>query len=424
MLSACAGDDTTYGSVDASVDAPAFDGTVDPPETDGGVDASDAQPSERPPWLLMSLHGSEQSEMVAFSLAANAVDGRLAYEGTMGATYAADDGTLWLLQQEIDRVVRLDPDAPWRGGASWNVRLDDRADGGYANANPIAVVAGPVGKAYALRFNRNRIAILDTNQAGDASAPIGSIDLSSFVDPDDSDRYVEVVGAVYLASRRQLLVLLGNVDLNQVDPQGYFALCTALKPRLIAIDTTTDTIVAPLDGGLEPSAIDLAGYNPLSAGLVLDAPRARLLVLHSGCNPPSGTVGVPGPTERRGVEAIDLATGAVSTVLDLSSRGYPSAWRRLDADHFVLGFDFGYETFVWDVRTAALGASVQGAPSLMAYDGRGTFVGITTDYLPDGGSISNVVSSKLEGDGGTTVLAPVPFPSTGGFASGVDFWAP
>jgi hypothetical protein len=428
MAVSCTGDDTTYSATDGGHDATTSDVQV-PDEDSGSVPTVDAGLS-RPPWLLLTLNYAAESEMVAYSVPAKAVDSRLTYDGQLGTTYV-DDSRLWLLEQQKDVVVKLDPKAPWKGGPSWNVRLDDRVDGGKTNADPIAVVAGPAGKAYVLRFNRNRIAVVDTNvTTADAAAPTKVIDFTSLLGPGDRDGNVDVVGAVYFAARQRLYVLLGNMDLKNVALDGYTFLCGATKPLLVAVDTNTDTVVPALDGGAPASPIALDGYNPVFNGMLYDAPRDRMLVFHAGCNLPGAPDAGPGPVDRRRIEAVNLNTGAVSTVVDLNALGYPAARAKIDDGHFVLGFfgvNFGpSQTFYWDVTSSTLGAEIKGAPDMYSYDGKGALIGTRTDYLADGGFAASVVSLKLDaGDAGATTLGPVPYSKPSDFSPGaVDYWSP
>jgi len=401
-LWACASDDTIAwpgpdgGAVDASVDS-----TV--PISDAGS-TSDA--GSAPPWLLLSVGGSvPTTDMVAYSLPKRAVDGRITYDG-FGTTYV-DGPVLWLLRQQGDIVRKLDPSAPWRGGPSWNVAAKDRADGGANYADPIAVVAGPAGKAYVLLFNRNLVAVIDPTQNQDPATPLKTIDLSRFVDPADGDGTVDLSGAVYLPARKRLYLLLGNFDLTSAT-DGYIK-CNAEKPSLVAIDVDSDTVV--------PGAISFGGYEPVFGALHYDAPRDRFLVLSAGCNDP-GDAG-PGALHKRQIDAIDPNTGAAETVLDLTGQGYPLAHAQTDANHWAIGF--GAQAYAWDVTSSSLGSAIAGAPSLFAYDGQQSLVGTTTDYFADGGSATSVVSVRLD-DGGTTSYGPAPI-SPGQYIGSVDSWS-
>ncbi|MGH7326757.1 MAG: hypothetical protein ACREJX_00265, partial [Polyangiaceae bacterium] len=175
-ISACEGDDVTEGPGDAGYEASTFDGSVlDAAPSDGGSEAS----AVHPPWALFTVNYSDQSDMVALSTSTGGIDGVLNYPSKYGATSVSTDGP-WVLEQATDLVQKLDPSAPWNGGSTWSVLGAD--DGGFPNANPYKVIAGPAGKDYILRFNRNEVAVIDSTQTGTNLAPTKFIDLSSYLD--------------------------------------------------------------------------------------------------------------------------------------------------------------------------------------------------------------------------------------------------
>jgi hypothetical protein len=411
-LSACDGDDTTIALDASAADVTASDVTTSPDvatqQDAGGGDALEGTP----PWMLVNINYASKSDVVAFSIPAKKVDGRFTYPGFIGQT-TAQGGELYLMEQQADVVVKLSPAAPWKGGPSWSVRLDDAYDGGKTYADPVAVIPGPSNKAYVLRFNRNKIAVLDTTQKVDGGAPLKTIDLASQLDPLDQDGHVDMAAAVYIAAKQRLYVVLGNFDLTktpliQSDP---FTPCQTAKPKLVTIDTTTDTVVG--------TAIQLDGYNPLFGGTFYDADRDRLLVVHAGCNVDLPLDAGKGPLLRREVDEVVLATGATQRVLDLVTKGYPSGLAILDAKNVILGFDFGFEARTWDVTTAALGAQIPNAPDTFVYDGKGNLLGTKSQYFSDGGSASSIISVRVD-DGGLTTLGPVPFTDQG-YLGSVDY---
>ena len=415
LLFACGGDDTTFGA-----DAGGPDGSyVDSPAVlDATPREASADAAPTPPWMLLSLNYSARSEMAAYSISGRRVDGTFAYPGKIGATFL-QGATPYLMEQDKDLIVKLDPTAPWKAGGSWNVALDDTYDGGKAYADPVAVIAVPGNKAYVLRFNRNKIAVINTAQSLDAATPTSSIDLSSYLVPTDKDGHVDMTAAVYVAAKQRVYVLLGNVDLTNTDPMGFYTLCGSTKPIVIAIDVNTDTIVPFGDAGV--GGIRTNGFNPVS--MFYDAPRDRLLMVSAGCNNLlPGDAGV-GDVAQRQIDDLVLTTGTTSTVLDLKTKDFPAAFAILDADHVAIGFRYGAgdETRIWDVTTALLGATIPRAPDVFAYDGKGSLLGPSTQYLSDGGSTSSLVSVAVA-DGGVTPLGPVPFTAQPSFAGGVDLW--
>jgi hypothetical protein len=415
VVAAPDGGSPSDASLDGARDGGSGDGSSDAGQVDAASDAGPDAAGGRPPWLLVSVNYQGQSELVAYSLTAKDVDGRFDYPGSIGLTFVDTLGRPFLLEQSNDLVVELDPLAPWRPRASWDVRLDDRADGGAPNADPVMIAPVRPGKAYVVRFNRNHIAVIDDTVKADASAPTKTIDLSSFADPNDTDTSVDPVGAVFTGGK--LYVLLGNLDLTRVSPTGFFTICTTAQPKLIAIDPTTDAVEAVIDGGAAGGTL-LPGYNPNFNGLWLDAPRNRLLVLEGGCNPELADAG-KGPLERRQVDAIDLTTGAVTTVLDLNGEGFPNAMARLSADEVIFGFDF-FSAKRWLVTSNALGASLPDGLSAFTPDPNGNVFGIQSTFLGDGGTERNLIEVPSDG-GAAQILAPLPVTQPGGFAGAIDY---
>lgn len=422
LVAACSGDDVTEGPADGGIATDGSIGSDGPFVVDGSTPADGSVITDaglsRPPWTLLSLNYKSESDMTAFSLDAGAVDGVLTYPATIGLASTTATGP-WLLEQSNDVVVKLDPTAPWRGGPSWNVRGTDGFDGGMPYADPYQVVLGPAGKAYVPRFNRNGIAVLDTTQTGIASAPTKIIDLSSYLDPTDEDGVVDMVGAAYVAAQHRLYVLLGSFDLYLTDPVGYYTICGDFHSKIVAIDTDTDALVSPADGGSgDTAAVTLSGYN--ATMLVPDLTRNRLLAVNAGCNDRGvADSGIPGALHMREVDALDLTTGVATKVLDLTVSGFPSTVAPIDANTIAFGFDY-YTGNVWDVTSSSLGAAITNAPDVFSYDGQGHLVGAKTDYLSDGGSSKSIVSVDLS-DGGSTILAPVPLRQNG-FVGAAAFW--
>lgn len=397
---------------------------------DGGADAN-ADAQAKSPWVLVSVNGATSSELVAMRINDGNVAGRLGYDGFIGLTTIDSTGRPFLFQQQLDRVVELDPLEPWKARASWDVKLSDRADGGSSYADPVAIVPATPGKAYVLRFNRNRIAVIDDTVKGDASAPVKTVDLTPFFDPTDTDTSVDPIAAAYVDGK--IYVLLANLDLNNVDPKGYFTICTTQKPKLVVLDPTTDTFQtafaadagAPADAGPDGgdagnSAVSVAlqGFNPVFGGLVHDQARHRLLVVHGGCNSQLGDGG-KGPVERRQVDAVDLTTGVVTKVLDLNGEGFPSAIVRSSGDELIVGFDF-YSARRWSVTSSSLGGALPDGLTAIAADGKGKAFGVVNTSFVDGGSAKELVEVPLDG-GASRVVGVVP--EAGGFVGAADYFA-
>lgn len=220
VLWACTGDDDVFRSTDAG----AFDGSrafdrFAPPPSDGGPSPLSCGDAGGAPPRVLLVQGNFRgtSELAVVNLLTKAVDGRLAFDGGYGVTSALATDP-YLLGGETDLVTRLDAREPWRPVASWNVRGNDGRDGGEDNANPVAVVMTSCTKAYVLRYNRDRIAIIDPSQRA-GGAPTGYIDLTPYKEPADPNM-IEMTSAVYVPSKRKVYVLLGNTDLTQTVTVG------------------------------------------------------------------------------------------------------------------------------------------------------------------------------------------------------------
>ena len=330
----------------------------------------------------------------------------------------------YLLEQATDIVARLDAKRPWEVVSTWNVAGDDRVDGGKPNANPSTVVVPDCGKGYVLRFNRNKIAVIDTTKVADAGAPESFIDLAPLLQPNDKDGFVEMTSALHVASKKRIYVLLGNIDLKKVALDGFSALCADTKPSIVAIDTTTGQL-ASLGGTAPGGGIALDGYNPpLGTPLWYDAARDRLLVLSAGCNTDTGG-GVAGPIQKRRIEEVDLATRQVRTLLSLDDKGFPAGMIFVDGARGAVSF-FG-QSFFWNPSQTTLGPEIPGGLDFAAHDGKGNLVGARATFLGDGGAGPLEIVSVPFTDGGVDAssvqkLGENPFTNNAGFLSGAEMW--
>ncbi|MBX3198970.1 MAG: hypothetical protein KF894_12635 [Labilithrix sp.] len=419
LLWACTGDDDVFRPTDAGAFEASTSDQASLQPTDGGASAlACGDASGVPPRVLLVQGKPAGSELAVVNLTTNAVDGRLPLDGGYGTTAAVGTDP-YLLGGESDLVTRLDAREPWRAVATWNVRGNDKPATGLDNANPVGVVQTACDKAYVLRFNRDRIAILDPSRPA-GGAPTKYIDLAPLKQAGDPD-VVEMTSAVYVPAKKRVYVLLGNADLTRFVTSGGVTklVCTALKPSIVAIDVDTDEIVS-LGGTAPGGGIALEGYNPpLGTPLVYDAAFDRLLVLQAGCNEDLGDGGAGDMTRRR-VEQVDLATGAVKTLLPLDDRGFPSSLAFASGEHAAVAFYFdGYR---WDPRQTSLGDAIPGGMDLIASDGRGAFVGVRQLYPADGGVGPLQVLTVPTTDAGPSVVTEDPFSSPGGYVAGMEAW--
>jgi hypothetical protein len=393
-----------------------------PPEG-GGDAATDAEAGTPPPSrLLLSYNGAASSELVAFGMKSKAVDGRMTYGDYLGTAYVGTTAP-WLLEQSTDVVARLDAQQPWVVDSSWNVAMNDLTDAGYAESysDPQAVLVGAGTKAYVLRYTRNLVAILDTSKNADGGVPTGSVDLSGEVQA-GGDGYVQPVAGIYVAGQQRVYILLANINRNDVVDNGYDLLCSSTTPTVVAIDTTSDTLV-DLNGSAAGHGWPLVGFSPAfgPGALAYDATtgtNGRLLVLDAGCYGTASDGGV-GALTKREIESLDLSTGAATELLDLTSQGFPSGLTYIDAHHAIVQLDTAY---LWDPTTTTLGAAIPNAPDAFVYDGMGNLLGVTGEYGADGGFEGYDVVSVTVPGGTVTQLGSNPFTLTGGFLGGVALW--
>jgi hypothetical protein len=393
-----------------------------PPGAEGGADGGggDSGPQARqcgdttgaPLRMLVTIGGTTDGEMAAVNAQSGAVDGRLPIGGAFGGSIVTNNREPFVVAQEADTVLRLDPKEPWKSTASWKVTGDDAIAGGKKNANPSAVVVPACEKGYVLRFNRNKIAVIDTGEDVTDGAPTSYIDLSSQLQAEDTDGIVEMTSALWVESKKLVYVLLANVDLKKVATDGFTALCATSKPAIVAIDPTTDQVVG--------DPILLEGYNPpLGTPFWYDAAKERFLVLSAGCNVDDGSGGAGAVTRRR-IEEVDIATGAVKTLLSLDDQGFPGAFEYIDATHAALAF-FG-QGYFWNPTTIGLGAAFPGGLDFLSSDGKKLF-GARLVMVDGGPGPIEVVSADLipDGIGSPTVIASDPFTKSG-FMGSSSVW--
>lgn len=363
------------------------------PDADPGPDA---EPRPTPPRVLVAFNGATDSELVAVDLPKGTVAGRLRFDGRLGTATRSGD-QLFLLAQAADRVGKLAMSQPWSISRSWSVASPATFDGGAASAQPVAAVVGAGTKTYVALYERSAIAVLTDGPEPDGGAPARLIDLTPYVGLDDLDGSLEPTAAVYDAPSRRVYVVLGRIDRTRVSGDGFTMLCNADSSLLVAIDTTSDQLV-PLGGTGPLGAIELAGKNPVVGAkpiLLRDGNASWLWVLQGGCNADAGG-GVAGGLERRQIDKVTLATGAVERAVDLVSKGFPLQLVAAGALEAVVGF-YG-EAYRWTVGASSLGSLVPNAPDSFTYDGEGHLVGVRTPFV-DGGA-------------GPTQLVRVPLAST------------
>lgn len=397
--------------------------------SEGGNGLGCGSSAGAPPRVLLSMNNTSSSEIVAFNLNDKKADGKLTFPSPLGFT-SSQGSDPYLLQASNDVIARLDPKDPYKVVSTWSVRGDDAKDGGLPNANPVSLVVPNCSKGYVVRFNRNKIAVIDTTKVSTGTpAPADAyIDLAPLLQAEDKDGLVEATAAIHVPSKKRIYVLLGNVDFTKIATDGFTALCANTKPSIVGIDDATGNIVS-LNGAGPQGSILVEGYNPFIGSFFhYDAARERLLVFSGGCNVDDGDGGA-GAISRRRVEEVDLATGAVKTLLNLDGTfDFPSGMAFVDGTHAAIGF-FG-QAFFWDPTQPALGPEIPGGLPFLAGDGKGNIVGMRQVSRGDAGKGIEVVRVPFPAAGSDAgidaaaveKLGDDPFTNNGGFPGGIEAW--
>ena len=427
VASGC-GDDEELKAADAGT----FEsGTVSEAGPSPGGDGGDAAAPSKcgsaagsPQRLLLTMNNATTSEIAAFNLADKKVDGRFTFGGGLGQTSSLGSDP-YVVEQKNDVVARMDAKKPWEPLATWSVVGDDKADGGDPNAQPVAVVVPDCDKGYVLRFNRNKIAVIDTNKVADGGLAETYLDLSSLVQPGDNDGLVDMTAAYYVPTKKRIYVLLGNYDRTSVGPPNYELACKSTKASIVAIDTAAGQLVS-LGGTAPGGGIALENYNPVvGTPMAYDAARDRLLVFQGGCT--ADPVGAPFVISKRAVEEVDLATGQVKTLVHLDDKGFPGSFVFVDGNRAALSFFFPNQAFFWDPSKTTLGAEIPGALDYVAHDGKGNIVGGRRRSV-DGGAVIDLLSVPFSaGDAGVDAatvqtLGQDPFTTNSGYLGGAEVW--
>ena len=429
LFTACSGDDNSVGGggTDGGKDATSGDtGTVDTGAGDtGSTDAGDAAVTEAgdagPSYLMLSYssEGYSKTSFTAYRIGDFSTAG--VFEYSAYGTQANGATSPWVLEGANDRVHQMDPVEPWKVVSTWNVATPKTSDGGVPFSNPSGV-AEVGGKAYVTLFDRNLIAVLDLATVSDGGAPTKLIDVSKWQQAADGDGHVDMSDILYVPSQKRLYVLLGNIDLGKVDPQGFFLLCSGARAAVGAIDVTTDTIVDLGTPSVAAGALPLDGVSPLA--LTYDAKNDRILVVHAGCNePPAADAGADagaGPLRGRVIEEVKLAAKTTKILLDANAMPYPGRLVYVDETHAFM--TFSGTTYAWNPTSPALGAKAPTSPDYFTYDGKGALLGPKVALLADGGVSSVDLLSVRTDTGVAKVVRGGAVPKTFDYFEAISIW--
>jgi hypothetical protein len=339
------------------------------------------------------------AELSVVALHPDALAGRMSIPDEDSIPYASN-GFGFVLERGLGKAIALDPAQPWT--ARTTIDVNDTADAGAYASNPQAIVVTTGTKAYVARYASNKILVVDLASgaptspgvpSSEGTGPANEIDLSAFVAPDDPDGLVDVVDGAYDPTSKRAYFLLQRINLlaplgpapDQVPP------CITSHGEIVAVDVTTDAIVASTDaatGGVIP----LLGDDPVA--LTPDFANGRILVAETGCyEAPEGGADAsepdagPAPRLGRGVESVSLATGNATWLYQTSELDRLQGLVWVDGTHAFV--NEGSSWFAWNPTQTTLGDAVPNFPMAPFYDGAGRIVGLSAAQ-PDAGSDAGV----------------------------------
>jgi hypothetical protein len=207
---------------------------------------------------------------------------------------SASGGRVFALVRDKGLVKVLSAAQPW----VTEREITLTPDAGAYTDNPYDVAFVPsASRAFVARYADNGVAAFDP-ATGARSA---SVDLTPLMASGDPDGLVDVAQLLADSASGKVFALVQRID--QFDFSGK---CLAAKPLVAAIDPASGTltgVAGALDAG-GGAAVELEGANPQQ--MVLSASARKLYVVSVGCTVADGG----SDYVRRGIEEIDLATGA------------------------------------------------------------------------------------------------------------------
>ncbi len=385
-------------NADALADVAAEASTLD---GGGGGDTGDAGP---PAYALFVGSDFVNAELSVVALNPDSVAGRLPL-ADQDSIPVASGGLGFVLERGLGTVIALGTAQPWTARAT--IDINDSPEAGAYASNPHALVVTAGTKAYVARYATNTIKIVDVA----SGAATGTIDLSAFVAPDDTDGLVDVTDAAYDPASHRAYFLLQRI--NQFDYSGsapdFVAACLTSHGEIVAVDSATDAVVPLSDAGT--GALDLLGDDPGS--ITPDFANGRLIVTEAGCYENADGGADAGPTIRlgRGIESVSLTGAAPSWLYQTSDVQRLSGLVWVDGTHAYV--NLGTDWFPWNPTQTTLGDAVTGFPLAPFYDGAGRIVGLSA-APPAAGSEAGVNWSVVAWaipSGSLSTIAAAPFQS-------------
>jgi hypothetical protein len=259
-------------------------------------------------------------------------------------------------------------------------------DGGPAYLNPHDVMLVSASKAYVPLNAGNAIAIIDV----DAGTQTGAIGLASFLDPSDHDGSTEPDSAFYDPATHRAYFTLSRTDIfSGSQATNYMPVCPPVPALVIAIDTTSDTIV-DLNGDAGGVGIALPLVAPESS--TEDPASGKLFVVADGCaaGPDGGVL-----RTRHGIASVNLTTRATTVLYSPTSQDFLSALLPLgDSTYALEASDDNFVTTLYRFDPSApssLGAALVSAPDSAIVGAPGTLLGLKVGRAADGGVEQQVV---------------------------------
>lgn len=267
------------------------------------------------------------------------------------------------------------------------------ADGG-TGTNPHHVVLVPGSsprKAYVSLYAGNAIVVVDI----DAGTVLKTIDLSTFLDPSDTDGSVDVDSGLYDAATNRAYFVLERIDLNTAWVPPYEQACPPVPALVVAIDPATDTLV-DLNGSDAGTGFSLGLVGP--SAMVQDPGSGKALLLAEGCFKQMDGGGV---RVLHGVESLDLVTGATTTLLSPTSQNLLADIEVIGAGTAVIeSYDLNYSPLWngWNVTSPVLGPAYSCIPEQSVAAGQDTLLGAVL-----AGTSGNAVAYHLSQGSGVTL---------------------